>query len=354
MAFIKVITIHDIGNNFGSTLQACALCDFLQDHGYDVELVDYKPDYAYHHGKMTELVKWILFPRSKFLQEKRFDEYFKNHVKRTKRYSNYQELCSDEMPDIYLVGSDQVWNEFYNAGKDPAYYLQFTDCKNKMAYSTSLGQLHSHEELLRLRDKIKDFYAVGVREQASVEQLHKIGMNNVVHVLDPVFLKSREYYINPKFNNKYGKYLLVYSVNNDALMEKTAKTIASKYGLKIVLVGGFTQKTKHDVYLRDIGPSEFVNLIHNAQFVVANSFHATALSIIMNKQFAVVMSKFSPMRIIDMLTTAELESQLVKTEADIDVALNNIDYVGVNARIETLRKASEKFLLGKLATLCNS
>ena len=354
MAFIKVITIHDIGNNFGSTLQACALCDFLQDHGYDVELVDYKPDYAYHHGKMTELVKWILFPRNKYLQEKRFDEYFKNHVKRTRRYSNYQELCSDEMPDVYLVGSDQVWNEFYNAGKDPAYYLQFTDCKNKMAYSTSLGQLHSNEELLRLRDKIKDFYAVGVREQASVEQLHKIGMSAVVHVLDPVFLQSREYYINPKFNNKYGKYLLVYSVNNDALMEKTAKTIASKYGLKIVLVGGFTQKTKHDVYLRDIGPSEFVNLIHNAQFVVANSFHATALSIIMNKQFAVVMSKFSPMRIIDMLTTAELESQLVKTEADIDVALNNIDYVGVNARIETLRKASEKFLLGKLATLCNS
>ena len=70
MAFIKVITIHDIGNNFGSTLQACALCDFLQDHGYDVELVDYKPDYAYHHGKMTELVKWILFPRNKYLRKK--------------------------------------------------------------------------------------------------------------------------------------------------------------------------------------------------------------------------------------------------------------------------------------------
>lgn len=351
MALIKVLTIHDIGNNFGSTLQACALCNFLTGHGYDVELVDYKPSYAYHHGRATDIIKWILFPKSKYLQEKRFDRYFKEHVKRTKRYNNYQDLCTDKMPDIYLVGSDQVWNEFYNAGRDPAYYLQFTKCKKKMAYSTSLGQLHSQDELYRLRDKIRDFYAVGVREQASVEQLHKIGMNDVVHVLDPVFLQPREYYINPNFNNKYGKYLLIYSVNNDVLMERAANAIASKLGLKIVLVGGFTQKTKHDIYLRDIGPSEFVNLINNAQFVVANSFHATALSIILNKQFSVVMSKFSPMRITDMLATAGLNSRLITTETDIDTALTNIDYKKVNTRIEALREVSEDFLLGNLAAL---
>lgn len=353
MALIKVITIHDIGNNFGSTLQACALCDFLKNHGYDVELVDYKPDYAYHNGKATELLKWVLFPKSKYLQEKRFNEYFQKHVKRTNRYNNYQELCGDGMPDVYLVGSDQVWNEFYNAGKDPAYYLEFTSCKRKMAYSTSLGQLHTDEELLRIKEKVKDFFAIGVRENASVEQLHKIGMNEVVHVLDPVFLCDRSYYLDSKFKNKYEKYLLVYSVNNDSLMERTAQRIAEKLELKIVLVGGFTQKTKHDVYLRDIGPSEFVNLIANAQFIVANSFHATALSIIMNKSFAVVMSKFSPLRITDMLETAGLESRLVKSEEDIDTVAGSIDYKQVNTRIDKLRSESEEFLLGKLSELVN-
>lgn len=351
MALVKVLTIHDIGNNFGSTLQACALCEYLEANGYDVELVDYKPVYAYHHGKVTELIKWVMFPKSKYLQEKRFREYFKKHVIRTKRYNNYQELCDDEIPDIYIIGSDQVWNSFYEAGKDPAYYLKFTECPKKMAYSTSLGQLHSKEELIRVKERVKDFYAIGVREKASSEQLHEIGMKDVVHVLDPVFLFPREYYIDPNFSNEYGSYVLVYSVNNDTLMEKTAERIARKYGLKIVLVGGFTQKTKHDIYLRDIGPREFVNLMNNAFFVVANSFHATALSIILNKNFAVVMSKYSPLRITDMLETAGLESRLIESEEMIDSIPLEINYKSVNPRIEQMRIKSETFLLGKLEEL---
>lgn len=351
MTSIKIITIHDIGNNFGSTLQACALCNYLEDHGYKVELIDYKPQYAYHHGKITEIIKWIFFPRSKYVQDKRFMHYFSNHVKRTRQYSSYDQLKKDKKPDIYLVGSDQVWNEFYNAGKDPAYYLQFTDCKKKMAYSTSLGQLHTKEELLRLKERVEGFFAIGVRESASVEQLHNIGMNAVRHVLDPVFLYSKDYYISPDFKNEYGKYLLVYSVNNDNLMEETAITIARKQGLKIVLVGGFIQKTKHDVYLRDIGPSEFANLINNASFVVANSFHATALSIIMNKQFAVVMSKYSPLRITDMLKTAALEKRMIESVSEIEKVYETIDYEPVNKRIEILKTKSEAFLLDNLSEL---
>ena len=35
------------------------------------------------------------------------------------------------------------------------------------------------------------------------------------------------------------------------------------------------------------GPLTFLNLVHHAQFVVSNSFHATAFSLIFRKQFVV-------------------------------------------------------------------
>lgn len=355
MPFIKILTIHDIGNNFGSTLQACALCNFLEENGYTVELVDYKPRYAYHHGRLASLTKYILFPKSKYIQDKRFKKFFDEHVKKTKRYNNYEELCHDEMPDIYLVGSDQVWNEFYNAGKDPAYYLEFTSCQKKMAYSTSLGQLHSKEELLRIKERTKNFSAIGVREKASAIQLHSIGMDGVVHVLDPVFLFEKEYYVNSCFRNKYGKYVLVYSVNNDALMEKISILIAHKYKAKIVLVGGFTQKNKHDIYLRDIGPAEFSNLINNAEFVISNSFHATAMSIILHKQFAVVLSKLSPLRITDLLETTGLENRVVRNERDIENVCKPIEYSVVEKKLNPLKIKSKEFLLENLSILssCN-
>ncbi len=349
MKRIKVITIHDLGNNFGSTLQACSLCDFLDEHGYDVELIDYKPTYAYHHGKLAQVIKAMMFPKSVFLQHRRFEKYFIEHVKRTKRRTSYVELLQENHADCFIVGSDQVWNEFYNAGKDGAYYLEFTDSPNKIAFSTSLGQLHTPEELERLRDRTRNFLAISVREMASCRQLHEIGMNSVEHVLDPVFLHDRDYYSHGK--NKYGDYLLVYSVNNDTLMDAAAQKIAAHYGLKIVLVGGYIQKIKHDYYLRDAGPEEFCNLIEHAKFVLANSFHATAMSILFNKQFAVVLSKNSPMRLIDMLETAKIYGRIIRNESDVEKMYDQISYSEVNKEIDHMRIKSKEFLLNSLSQI---
>lgn len=42
---IRIITIHDIGNNFGSAIQSCALCEYLNAQGYDAEIIHYTPNY---------------------------------------------------------------------------------------------------------------------------------------------------------------------------------------------------------------------------------------------------------------------------------------------------------------------
>lgn len=42
-----------------------------------------------------------------------------------------------------------------------------------------------------------------------------------------------------------------------------------------------------DKQLRQIGPLEFITYIRNAKCVISNSFHATAFSLIFNKEFFV-------------------------------------------------------------------
>lgn len=347
---IKLISIHDIGINFGSTLQACALYDFIKQNGYDdVTVINYKPSYAYHHGKIGQAVKKALFFKDVTTQNKRFKQYYKNHCHLTEEYVDNSLLIKEKDADVFIVGSDQVWNEYYDAGRDAAYYLKFTDCKRKMSYASSVGQIQSDEAIIRLKKNIEDFRFISVREKPSVEQLHKVGLEQAIHVLDPVFLQDKEYYLNPVFENEYGDYLLVYAVNTDPVMDKVVTEIARRLKLKVVLVGGFIQKYKHDFYLRDIGPSEFVNLINNAKFVVANSFHATAFCIMLNKQFALVNPNVSSLRLSDMLDTAGIIDRIILSENDIENALMPIDYGKVNPIIMQLQNMSRQYLLNSLS-----
>lgn len=342
---IKIITIHDIGNNFGSTLQACALCDYVKNTGYnDVVLINYKPDYAFHNGKIGDLVKRILFYSDYKTQRESFKKYLLQHCNLTEEYNSYDSLSKENEGDVFIVGSDQLWNERWNAGRDEAYYLGFTACTKKMSYAASLGQMHTQDEMQRLYRRIKDFAFISIRERASLQQLYDVGLNSAVHVLDPVFLHEKEYYLSDSFENKYGNYVFVYSINNDTLMDTVVKRIASEYNFKIVLVGGYLQKCPHDYYLRDTGPIEFVNLIANAKYVVANSFHATAFSIIFNKQFVLIQPNNSPLRLKDLLDVAETGNRFIQVEKDIDKIGIEIDYSHVNAVLETEKKRSKEYI----------
>lgn len=342
---IKIISIHDIGTNFGSTLQACSLYDYIKSLGYtDVQVINYKPKYAYHHGKIGQFVKKILFFKDVVRQNNRFRKYYKEHCNLTRLYKKYDELVQEKNGDVFIVGSDQVWNEYYDGGKDPAYYLKFTNEKNKMSYAASVGQLQTESAINRLVDNISSFQYVSVREHASVAQLNDAGRKDVVHVLDPVFLMDKDYYIDPNFNNRLGRYILVYVVHSDPFLDNVVSTIASRLNMKIVLVGGFMQKVKHDYYLRNIGPKEFVGLINNAQFVIANSFHATAFSILLNKQFALINPNVSSLRLSDMLQTAGIENRIITSVEDIDKALEFIDYKRVNQIINKKKKESREYL----------
>ena len=142
---IKTITCHDV-YNYGAALQAYALQTFLLNQGHDVEIIDYKPDYQCIHYKFwhvpknsryytramkSNVLRFLLccyFAPKRFStwgRKLRFDAFKKQCLHCTHRYKSYQELvASPPDGDIYMAGSDPIWNSVLPTGQDPSFCVQ--------------------------------------------------------------------------------------------------------------------------------------------------------------------------------------------------------------------------------------
>ena len=113
----------------------------------------------------------------------------------------------------------------------------------------------------------------------------KLGIENSTHVMDPVFLLSKEEWgsmLDKQISDE--KYLLIYDFDNNEKINKAAVELAKANGWKIYSV---FNNAVCDRNFFDAGPLEFVSLIKNAQMVLSNSFHAVAFSVIFGVQFVV-------------------------------------------------------------------
>ena len=139
---------------------------------------------------------------------------------------------------------------------------------------------------------IKCLDYVSVRENSSLSILQSLGRSDAVAVCDPVFLLSKEEWSDMCIDMglKSKRYLLVYDFDNNPVVEQIAKGIAKAKGLDIYNVGPFRKSyaKKNFVYA---GPLEFLSLVKDADYIISNSFHATAFSLIFQKQFCVVKRK---------------------------------------------------------------
>jgi len=348
---ISLITIHDIGNNYGSTLQSFALYRYIQKLGYEVELVDYQPKYKSIKGRIRSFAVNLVFLVDYLKRKKRFRSYYLSRMKLTYKYRRYQDLCKNPpKADVYMVGSDQVWNLNFPCGQDDAYYLNFIDSPNKISYACSLGCSFNEVQLHALKKKIQELSYISIRENYSSVQLSSIGLKTE-HVLDPVFLLSKDEYLKNISLPPCKNYLLVYAVNKDKLLDSVAQKIALERNLEIILIGGFRKKIKCNVFYRSAGPNEFISLIAHADFVLTSSFHGTAFSLIFNKQFAVVQPEINSLRIEDILNSGGITDRVIKTYNDLEIHKKIIDYNTVNPKLNLLIGQSTKYLIHSLRDL---
>jgi hypothetical protein len=94
-------------------------------------------------------------------------------------------------------------------------------------------------------------------------------------------------------------------------------------------------------------PAEFIDLIRNATFVVTNSFHATAFSIIFRKNFINILSA-EPERAKTLLSRIGLNDRIVSDLDQVKTINMEVNYTGVEEKLKIWRDESVDFLTGAI------
>ena len=300
---ICTITCHDV-YNVGASLQAYALQAYLKSLGHDVKIIDYKPDYLSRHYRLDivgnpkydkPLLKQAyllakLPGRLHLLPRKRaFDSFTAKHLTLTKRYASNDELKADPPEaEVYFAGSDQIWNPLFPNGKDPAFYLDFVRQGVRASYAASFAVDEFPQDLREVTAQyLQKLDHVAVRESSGLGILDTLGITDAVTVLDPVFLLDREQWEAMAEAPAECKkpYLLVYDFDNSAAVRRLAERLAAEQGWAIYSIFDLPYAER---CFSLCGPETFLGLVQGAAFVLSNSFHATAFSVIFRREFAVV------------------------------------------------------------------
>ncbi len=323
---VYTITCHDV-YNIGASLQAYALQRFLRSKGADAYIIDYKPEYLsghYHLWTVRNPKYDRPFLREAYLlaklprriralgsERKRSFDAFRNHyLCLTKRYTTFQALCRDcPAGDCYIAGSDQIWNSFFQNGKDPAFFLQFApQSARKIAFAASFGISElAAADIDRMRPWLKELDAVSVREKTGLEILTKMGIP-AIKVCDPVFLLDKQEWKSmiPEHGTSTN-YILLYDFDRNPAIEEIAIRYSRITGQRVYSILPTTSK---EICVQRPGPLEFLVLIKNAGLVLTNSFHAIAFALLFHKEFYAFARK-EPLnsRMIDLISDLGLEGR---------------------------------------------
>ena len=143
-----------------------------------------------------------------------------------------------------------------------------------------------------------------------------------------------------------GEYILVYNMQENDAMRNCVEKIREK-NLKIVIVnGGGTNVSYKGKKKNRIGPLEWLWLIGNAKYVVTNSFHGLAFSLIFKKKVYVCEHTTRNLRIENLLVKCGMNEKLIKSNSKLsniekfqingELAFNNIDFTKTNEAVNSI------------------
>ena len=374
--------------NHGGILQCYALQEVLRGMGHKVIKAELHPKFRLTLHQVLVIVKRALVrtfitkkstpilyeynqdkPRKIVCQNT--DKFIKKYLK-LKRVNNMSELNGDDY-DAIIVGSDQIWRRLCyeplltNKSSNDNAFLAFTDGWNcrRIAYAASFGVdywEYNDEETIVIKELIRKFDAISVREDSGVNLIHKhLGADlNITHLLDPTLLLDKEDYI--KLFEKAGTKvsegnLLVYVLDSTdekrRIISQTAVTLARKpFNVNNPSYDNWSLPPEQRVQT----PIElWLRGFYDAEYVVTDSFHACVFSIIFEKPFTVIVNEYRGVaRILSLLRVFGLEDRIVESLQDVQRVPLTIDWGKVrilkHSLVQVSRKWIEEALRGKACT----
>lgn len=348
-----IMTFHKT-TNYGAILQAYALMDAINKlEDVDCEIIDYRCEAVEQRYKILRKYETIkdaikaslcAIPNAKL--KRNFIMFAKKYCNLSASTTPKEILGQIEDYDAIVVGSDQIWNPKLTGG-DENYFLPFkTPCK-KIAYAASFGSFDDKEKIQYYFEKdISNFTAVSLREMDAVKYLDHPEMYNIQQVLDPTFLMNKKEWEKAFIKERIvqGKYILVYKMMDAEGLFDFARKLGKKKGLPIIYL---THSARREAGMKNIftaSPEEFLNYLYYAEYVVTSSFHGTALSVNLNKEFYYALDRknlTANRRIEALIDLLGLQNRNILRQSNEEA---NIDWNAVNSKLDEQRDKSKEFL----------
>ena len=362
MLKIGLITFHR-AINYGAVLQAYALQKKFNDYGSDCTIIDfrchdlehfYKPFLVYKGSlkyMVKQSIKMALSYSDRKKKKRKFEAFVKNNLKVTESITDSSEL-SDKDFDIFVTGSDQVFNPAITGTDSEVYYLSFTNRK-KYSYAASFGKdiVTNNIETL-IRNNLNDFQKISVREESGVQIIrHIIGRDVTVNVDPTLLIDGSEWRkIEEKPRAVSEPYILVYNMLTSEYIFRAADALSRQTGIGVVFVNHKNDKNRFKYrgfkYLEAFSPQEFLWLIDHADYVLTSSFHGTVFSVLFRKQFLTVLASTEPrnVRLFSLLDMFDLMNRIVIDNDNTANIVEKIDWELIQDSISACRDDALEYI----------
>jgi hypothetical protein len=363
MKVIGILTLP-LNNNFGGILQSYALQLYLSRKGYKVILIDRQYD--------DDLIFNLKYTVKRFLDKKKFkskkqkelinnkptkfiNTYIKPKTDRITSNVQLKEIISNSNFDAVIVGSDQVWRLEYS---DTIKYNLFLDFVNnpktkKLSYAASFGVdqwKHPDNVTSKVKDLLKEFHAISVREDSAVSICKDVfGVNAVQHI-DPTMLLEKEDYEalvkqeqEPKSSGDILVYMLDVTGDRQAVIEYAEKALNGKAFMVNKKSSNLKYNLENAIYPT---VTSWLRGFMDAKYVVVDSFHGCIFSILFNKPFLAYGNKERGLtRFTSMLKLFGLENRLILSKDDVTEKhlIDPIDWEAVNVKLRLLRSEVQDY-----------
>ena len=342
MARINLLTIH-YGQCYGAVMQTYATCRLLEQQGHSVRVINLINPSQKGNWKTLRFWKNCICEFQFWLFKRKFFSKLTN-----KAYSINDITLPDA--DITIVGSDQVWNRDITGMFGKTFFLDYVQGQRKIALASSFGKEHWSEDeryTFQVRELLSQFNAISVREATGVKIINDVMGLNAINLVDPTlgYGEFDDLVLNKTPINQIFPFLLL----NDINAKEKAKYIAEELQLPLF---------KHSKLSSKIfsGPRTWLTYIKNSEYIITDSFHGLALSIIFNKQFFVFCAdknKFTRLR--SLLQLLGLEDRYVESIKDfIDrktELIKPIDYKDIAKKLLIERERYTNFITENINNL---
>ena len=267
------------------------------------------------------------------------NDFISQNIICTKTYSSKRQLQSNPpLFDVYISGSDQIWNPNTMFG-DMSYFLDFApEAAKKIAYSSSF----SCDKIPKKYQQeyqyfLKQYQSIFVREKNGKQIAEALtGRTDIEVVLDPTLLIDKNEW--SKYADKSSLknipreyilfYMLAYTYNPQNKMAEILNKLQNQYKIPILSLSekpaDFNGEFIQIEQTQSVGIYEFLDLFRNARIVVTSSFHGTAYALNFGKPLLALSDgeKKSDDRISTIMEKMEVNKQLINTNTIIDDSID--------------------------------